>query len=117
LPNLQQDVMLAPYTTYRIGGPADYYVAVHSSDELVNAVVKAREAQIPYFLLGTGANILIGDKGFRGLVIHNVAHHIIFRSHNSKHTVTAESGATISDLITLTAEKELSGLEHFAGIP
>lgn len=113
LPHLQRDVALAPLTTYRIGGPADLFVAVRTSDELATAVEAARAAGTPYFLLGTGANILIGDRGFRGLVIHNQANHVVVEGTR----VTAESGATIADLIELTASRGLSELEHFAGIP
>ena len=113
LPNLQHDVALAPLTTYQIGGPADLFVAVHSKDELAAAVLAAREAGVPWFLLGTGANILIGDRGFRGLVIHNRATH----TSRDGTRLTAESGATIAELIELTASAGLSGLEHFAGIP
>ncbi len=113
IPNLQRGVSLAPLTTYHIGGPADLFVAVHSVTELLAAVRAARDAGISWFLLGTGANILVGDKGFRGLVIHNQANHV--RIENT--TVTAESGATIADLIEETAGAGLSGLEHFAGIP
>lgn len=113
LPNLQHDVVLAPLTTYRIGGPADLFVEVQGKDELVDAVLTAREAGVPFFLLGTGANILIGDKGIRGLVIHNKADHVAIAGSR----VTAESGATIADLIDLTANAGLSGFEHFAGIP
>ena len=65
LPNLQRNVLLGPLTTYKIGGPADLFVEVHSADELANAVKAARAEGIPWFLLGTGANILIGDGGFR----------------------------------------------------
>jgi UDP-N-acetylmuramate dehydrogenase len=113
IPNLQRDVSLAPLTTYRIGGPADLFVAVHSAAELLAAVCAAREAAIPWFLLGTGANILVGDGGFRGLVIHNQA--AAARIEGTR--VTAESGTTIAALIAMTAEAELTGLEHFAGIP
>ncbi|HET8522166.1 MAG TPA: UDP-N-acetylmuramate dehydrogenase [Thermomicrobiales bacterium] len=113
LPNLQRDVPLAPLTTYRIGGPADWFVAVRNADELVEAVTAARREEIPYFLLGTGANILVGDLGFRGLVIHNRADH----SAVNGTSVTAESGTVIADLIDKTARAGLSGLEHFAGIP
>lgn len=113
LPRLQQDVTLAPLTTYRIGGPADMFVTVHNANELVNAVITAREQGVPYFLLGTGANILVGDGGFRGLVIHNQADHVQIDGTR----VTAESGATVADLIERTASAGLSGFEHFAGIP
>jgi UDP-N-acetylmuramate dehydrogenase len=113
IPNLRYDVPLAPLTTYRIGGPADLFVDVHDKEALALAVIEARAAGVPWFLLGTGANILIGDRGFRGLVIHNHADHI--RLEGTR--LTAESGATIADLIATAADAELSGLEHFAGIP
>ena len=113
LPNLQRNIILAPYTTYKIGGPADYFIEAHSQEDLITAITLARRESIPYFLLGTGANILIGDKGFRGLVVYNRAANISI----AKNTITAESGATIAELIQFTTEKGLSGLEHFAGIP
>jgi UDP-N-acetylmuramate dehydrogenase len=113
LPNLQRDVLLAPLTTYRIGGPADWFVAVQTADELAQAVTVARQIDMPFFLLGTGANILVGDLGYRGLVIHNRARHIEVQGSR----VVAESGTVIADLIELTARAGLSGLEHFAGIP
>ncbi len=113
LPNLQHNVILAPYTTYRIGGPADHFVQVNDQYSLAQAVTAARQANIPYFVLGTGANILITDKGFRGLVIHNQANQTRIQGH----ALTAESGATIAQLIDLTAQYGLSGLEHFVLIP
>lgn len=113
LPNLQHNVPLGPLTTYQIGGPADTFVTVHSADELAAAVGAARDQGTPWFLLGTGANILVGDGGFRGLVIHNKSNHVRFDGSR----VTAESGATIADLIAMAADRGLSGFEHYAGIP
>ncbi len=113
LPNLQTHVPLADFTTYKIGGPAEYYVAVRSSEELKNAVVAAREANQPYFILGCGANILIRDGGMKGLVIHNLAQDA--QINDAK--LMAESGAVIEKLIEQTRDAELSGLEHFVGIP
>lgn len=113
LPNLQHDVPLGPLTTYQIGGPADAFVTVRTADELATAMTAAREQNSPWFLLGTGANILVGDGGFRGMVIHNQSNHVQFDGNR----VTAESGTTIADLIQLAADRELSGFEHYAGIP
>jgi UDP-N-acetylmuramate dehydrogenase len=113
LPNLRHDVPLGPLTTYRIGGPADMLIEVRTKDELAAAVRAARDAGIPWFLLGTGANILIGDEGYRGLVIHN--HAAGWTIDGTR--VTAESGTTIARLIDVTAAAGLSGLEHYAGIP
>lgn len=110
---IREHVMLAPYTTFGIGGPADYFVIAPTEQDIVEAVAFAKEKGIPFFLLGTGANILIGDKGYRGLVIKNEASKTILEGSE----LTAESGTTIEELIAYTAGKGLSGFEHFAGIP
>jgi len=114
IPNLERDTILAPFTTYKIGGPADLFVEVHAIDELTNAVFEARREGIPFFLLGCGANILVTDKGFRGLVIRNLANRVDFLD-NGK--VWAESGTLVADLIGQCRDRELSGFEHFIDIP
>jgi UDP-N-acetylmuramate dehydrogenase len=113
LENLQKNVPLAPFTTYKIGGPADLYFPAKSPEAITAALLYARDHQLPVFILGTGANILVGDRGFRGLIIHNQAQAVALNGHQ----LTADSGAVIGDLIELTASQGLSGLEHFAGIP
>src|SRR5690606_24457140 len=72
-PPLRRATLLAPYTTFRIGGPADWLYDATSADDLATAVTTARQLGVPYFVLGLGANILMGDGGFRGLVIRNIA--------------------------------------------
>lgn len=107
---------LAPYTTFQIGGPADLFVEVHTADELAEAVTAARDAGVPYFLLGLGANILVGDRGFRGVVIRNRAAHVTVDRASGR--LTAESGAVVwPELITAAVDAGLSGLEHYPGIP
>lgn len=113
---LHEDVVLAPYTTFKIGGPADLFFEAQTADELALALATARNLGVPYFLLGLGANILIGDGGFRGLVIHNAATHM--RLDAEKRQIWAESGAIVyPDLIELAVQNGLSGLEHYVGIP
>ena len=111
--NLKAKILLSPYTTYKIGGIADYFFVAKTKQELVNAVIEARKNNISYFILGTGANILFGDKGFRGLVIKNEANFILFQGNK----VTTDSGVIITNIIDVTKSKNLSGFEHFAGIP
>ena len=111
---LKRDEPLAPYTTFRIGGPADLFYDALSADDLANAVVSARLAGVPYFVLGLGANILVGDRGFRGLVIRNAARGIRYDSSGG---VWCESGVIMRDLIAETVRRGLSGLEHYVGIP
>lgn len=114
IPNLEKNKILAPFTTYKIGGHADLFVEVSTVDDMVNAVLEARRNRIPVFLLGCGSNILITDKGFRGLVVHNLTNRVNFIGNDK---IVAESGVIIADLIEQCLPRGLSGLEHFAGIP
>jgi UDP-N-acetylmuramate dehydrogenase len=108
---------LAPYTTFKIGGPADLLFEATSADALANAVLAARQAGIPYFVLGLGANVLIGDRGFRGLVVRNTARAHEFRPNGDNCLLWTESGAVVKDLIQESVRKGWSGLEHYVGIP
>lgn len=115
--HLRRNEPLAPYTTFRIGGPADLFFEATSADALANAVRAAREEGVPYFVLGLGANVLIGDRGFRGLVIRNTARKREFREHGDACLLWTESGAIIKDLIQESVARGWSGLEHYVGIP
>jgi UDP-N-acetylmuramate dehydrogenase len=107
---------LAPLTTFRIGGPADAYFEARSADELARALTVASQLDIPTFRLGVGANILVGDLGFRGLVIRNAARGL--RIDSNAHTLWVESGAIVyPDVIEAAVSAGLSGLEHYVGIP
>lgn len=115
LGSVHQGVRLAPFTTFRIGGPADLFFRATTPDALARAIQAARELAIPTFLLGRGANILVADEGFRGFVIKNEASGTEFLEGNR---VRAASGADVfPDLIQATVERGLAGLHHFVGIP
>jgi UDP-N-acetylmuramate dehydrogenase len=111
---LRTNVALAPFTTFKIGGPADLFYDAASADDLAIAVAAAKSADLPFFVLGLGANILIGDRGVRGLVIRNTAAHVEFPATGR---IRAESGTVVADLIRTAVERNLSGLEHYVGIP
>jgi UDP-N-acetylmuramate dehydrogenase len=111
---LKRHEPLAQYTTFKIGGPADLFYDATSADDLAGAVTAARDLDIEYFVLGLGANILIGDKGFRGLVIRNISSHLKFMNDGR---LWVESGAVMAKLIPQAVERNLSGLEHYVGIP
>jgi UDP-N-acetylmuramate dehydrogenase len=113
-PKLRRHVPLEPYTTFRIGGPADLLYEADTADALANAILTARRAQVPYFVLGLGANVLVSDKGVRGLVVRNVATHTVFHDDG---LVWVESGAVMSQLIPEAVRRGWSGLEHYVGIP
>jgi UDP-N-acetylmuramate dehydrogenase len=113
---VREAVPLAPFTTFRIGGPADLYYEPTDADELARSILAAREIGLPHFLLGLGANILVGDRGFRGLVIRNLARTV--ETDLAAGTIRAESGAIVwPDLIETAISQGLSGLEHYPGIP
>jgi len=112
---LQRDVVLAPFTTFRIGGAADFFVRPRTAEQLVRSVRAASELEIPYFLLGRGANILVADAGYRGLVIRSEVEGIEFLDEKR---VRAGAGVEcFPDLIQATVDRELGGLHHFVGIP
>src|SRR3954469_18173592 len=111
---LKRNEPLGQYTTFRIGGPADLFYDATSADDLAVAVSSARDLGIDYFVLGLGANILVGDKGFRGLVIRNTSKHLKFLDDGR---LWVESGAVMARLIPQAVERGLSGLEHYVGIP
>ncbi|HYU31503.1 MAG TPA: UDP-N-acetylmuramate dehydrogenase [Thermoanaerobaculia bacterium] len=113
---VREAVPLAPFTTFRIGGPADLFYEATDREELARSILAARETGVPYFLLGLGANILIGDRGFRGLVVRNRAQAIDVDL--ARGTLRAGSGAVVwPDLIETAIAHGLSGLEHYPGIP
>ena len=115
--HVRRDEPLGPYTTFKIGGPADVFFEATSADDLANAVLAARHAGLPYFVLGLGANVLIGDRGFRGLVIRNTARAHEFRAEGDDCRLWTESGAIVKDLIQESVARGWSGLEHYVGIP
>jgi UDP-N-acetylmuramate dehydrogenase len=115
--HLRHDEPIGPYTTFRIGGPADLFFEATSADSLANAVLAARNLDVPYFVLGLGANILVGDRGFRGLIIRNAARRHEFRDQADQCLLWTESGAVVKDLIQESVARGWSGLEHYVGIP
>ena len=113
---VQREVALAPYTSARIGGPADVLVTVHSADELAAVVQMLWDAEAPYVLLGGGSNVLVSDEGVRGIVILNRAKAVRFE-HRSQPVLWAESGAVFTNVANRCAAKGLSGLEWAATVP
>src|SRR4051812_10093232 len=114
---VRRDEPLAPYTTFKIGGPADLFYETNTADDLASAVLAARRLGVPYFVLGLGANILVGDRGFRGVVIRNTSRHYRFGDEGDVTHLWAESGATVKELIQESVSRGWSGLEHYVGIP
>jgi len=107
-------VPLAPLTTFRVGGPAEWFLETRSSDEIVSAVTLARRAGLPVTMLGGGSNVLIADAGVRGLVIRPRGGTIT--APDERH-VRADAAVTINGLVRWTITHARGGLEAWAGTP
>jgi UDP-N-acetylenolpyruvoylglucosamine reductase len=125
-PTVKEQESLAAYTTFKIGGPADLFFEAKTTDDVVRAVTAARKLEIPVWMLGGGTNILIGDKGIRGLVVKNVTSSIKVRGMKGQFGPTAtakqvfvevDAGVILNKLVRTTVEEGLAGLEMHLGLP
>ena len=117
-----ENELLGKYTTLKIGGPAEYFFDAKTVDDFIAAIRVGRSLKLPVFILGGGTNILIGDRGIRGLVIKNSTKNISLRGakgNNSSQVVfvEADSGVVMNQFVRYTVEEGLSGLEMHLGLP
>jgi UDP-N-acetylmuramate dehydrogenase len=110
---LDRDAVLAPYTTLRVGGPADRLLTARTRDELLAALALAREAGTPIFMLGNGSDLVVADAGIRGLVVRNRARSV--RTDGT--TLRADAGAAMAMLVKRCTAEGLAGLEFGISIP
>ena len=110
---LREQEPLGHHTTFRIGGPADWFLAARTEDQLVKALHIATELSLPCFLLGGGSNLLVSDEGFRGLVVKNAIDDVEFDGT----TARVGCGADYLTFIQLCRDRGLAGLAYAAGIP
>ena len=113
---VQENVSLAPYTSARIGGPADVFVVVKSASIFTDVMTVLWNYGMPYHILGGGSNVLISDKGVREVVVLNKAKEVQFETGDSP-TVWCEAGVVFSNLANRCASKGLAGLEWAATVP
>ncbi len=102
------------HTWIKVGGPADYYFEAESEKDIEAAVKTAIEANIQYSIIGLGANVLVSDKGFRGLIIVNKSSGIKFLPHDF---VEVDSGVNIINLTREAGKRGLGGLERMTKVP
>src|SRR3954451_23085837 len=111
---LRVEVPMAPFTTFRVGGPAEWLIETRNSAEIEAALAIARAARVPTTLLGGGSNVLIADAGVRGLVIRTRGGDVA--SIDDRH-IRADAAVTINGLVRWTISHALAGLEAWAGTP
>ena len=108
-----RDEPLAPHTSLRIGGPADFFLRIASATDLLGAIQVARTNELPVFLLGGGTNVLVADRGIRGLVLQNAWR----ESSVDGEIVTASSGTELAHVAAVAARAGIEGLEWMATVP
>lgn len=112
-PLIRQNELLKNHCSFRVGGPADYFYELKNIEELPPLITLAEENSIPYKIIGRGTNILFTDKGFRGLIIKNITNSCIVNDNE----IFADSGVILTQIIPLSIDNNLSGLETLYGIP
>lgn len=103
------------HTTFRVGGDAECFVRIGNREQLRNIIPYFQQVEVPFFILGNGSNLLVGDKGYQGVVIQigNRMNQIIVDGER----ITAQAGALLSQVAKAALEKELTGFEFASGIP
>lgn len=114
---IRENMLLAPYTTLKIGGPARYFVSARSDEEVREAVQFARKNDLPLLVLGGGSNVLISDSGFSGLVIHMQNTRVLWEEKGESFCVIADAGVSWDAFVAQCVERGLFGLENLSGIP
>ena len=113
--NVLADEQMSGHTTFRIGGPADYFVTPSGTDEIAEIVRLCRDEDVPYYVMGNGSNLLVGDKGYRGVIIQ------IYKNMNridvQGREIHVQAGALLSRTAAAACEAGLTGMEFASGIP
>lgn len=113
---IREGELLAPYTAFRLGGPAQYFAEPTNADELVELVRRCRDEGLPVRLLGGGTNLLVRDRGVDGVVIH-LAAAAFSQISVAGDCISAGGGARLAHLVSSAVREGLAGLESLVGIP
>lgn len=114
--NVYKDELMKKHTTFRVGGPADWFVTPEEEEQVRDLVNVLRREKIPYYIMGNGSNLLVGDKGYRGVMIQICQKMNRIRTIDA-HVVYAQAGALLSKIAAEALTQNLTGLEFASGIP
>ena len=112
-----EQVPLAPYTTFQIGGPARWFAEAGSEDDIAAGIAFAAERDLPLFILGGGSNLLVSDAGFPGLVLRIALRGITSSPENGRSVISAAAGEDWDGLVAYAVAAGLAGVECLSGIP
>lgn len=113
--NVLREEPMRAHTTFRIGGPADYFVTPESEEQVQAVTALSRREKIPYYILGNGSNLLVGDQGYRGLIIQIYKKMSEIRIED--YEIHAQAGALLSKIAARALDASLTGFEFASGIP
>ena len=116
---IRENEPMSSHTSFRIGGPADIFIVPDSEEHLKEGIMLCREQGIPYTVLGSGSNVLVGDKGIRGAVfcMDRPMDGVDIREEDGKYIVTAGAGISMMKLASVLMVKGIKGFEFASGIP
>ena len=106
---------MSGHTSFRVGGPADYFVQPASREEIRGAIMAAKEEKVPFFVIGNGSNLLVSDRGWRGMILQVGKNYQEITVEDN--IITAQSGATLARVAKEALDHNLTGMEFAAGIP
>lgn len=110
-----QNELMARHTTFRIGGPADYFLIPDDKEQVRRIIEICKEENMPYYIIGNGSNLLVSDKGYRGVVIQLYTRMAEIRADGEN--IHAQAGASLAKIAAAALREELTGFEFAAGIP
>ena len=112
---VQKEEPMQKHTTFRVGGPADYFVMPESREQVQKVVALCKEENIPYYIVGNGSNLLVSDQGYHGVIIQIGKK--MSRIEVDGEQIRVQAGALLSAVANLALENDLTGFEFAAGIP
>ena len=117
--HILKDEPMSAHTTFRIGGPADYFVVPEDAASLGRGVALCRAEGVDYFITGNGSNLLVGDGGYRGVVFHicHTMDDVAYEEKGTELLVEAGAGVMLSSLARQVSSKGYTGFEYATGIP
>lgn len=114
---IRENIRLAPYTTFKVGGNASYFTEPTLEDDVIQALLWARTRSLPVFVLGGGSNLLVSDSGYHGLVLHMVIGGIEAADRGGEQIYSAGAGVEWDMLVARAVEDNCAGVECLSGIP
>jgi UDP-N-acetylmuramate dehydrogenase len=114
---IQENIPLAPFTTFRVGGPTRYFIEGRSESDIKEALAFAEEKRLPLFVLGGGSNLVIADEGWPGLVLKVGLKGVEFDFDRDTALFYARAGENWDDFVALAVERDCAGIECMSGIP